>query len=81
MNHNLGMKITKSQNGFKINPTIYARDMVNRLERYLTSNLDKKYTSLMEREFKITKNNFNEMTEGQRAYAEKFPYQNVIEAL
>ena len=81
INHYLGMKITRSQGGIKIDQTTYANDVVKRFERYLTSNLDKKYNTPMEREFKITKNDFNEMTEAQRKYAGKFPYQNVIGAL
>ena len=38
--------------------------------------MDKKYNTPMEREFRITKSDLNEMTESQRIYGEKFPYQN-----
>ena len=76
-----GIKITQSQGRMKIDQTTHANDAVKRFERYLTVNLDTKYSTPMEWEFKITKSDFNEMTEGEQAYAEKFPYQNVIGAL
>ena len=52
INHYLGMKITRSQGGIKIDQTTYA-NVVKRFERYLTSNLDKKYNTPMERDFKL----------------------------
>ena len=59
INHSVGMNITRSQGGIKIDQTTYANDVVKRFERYLTSNLDKKYNTSMKREFKITKSDFN----------------------
>ena len=52
INHYLGMKITRSQGESKIDQTTYSNDVVRRFERYLTSNLDKKYNTPMEREIK-----------------------------
>ena len=59
------MKITRSQSGTKIDQTNYANDVVQTFERYLTSNSDKKYNTPIEREFKIIKNDFNEMVKAQ----------------
>ena len=77
----LGMKITRSQGEIKMDQTTYANDVLKRFERYLTYNLDKKYNTPMEQDFKFTKSDFNEMTNAQRKYAHKFLYQNVIGAL
>ena len=78
INHHLNMKITRSQDGIKIYQTTNANDVVTRFKRYLMSNLNKKYNTPMEREFKIEE---RLLTEAQRKYAEKFLYQNVIGVL
>ena len=54
INQYLGMKITRSQDGIKIDQTTYANDVVKIFERRLTYNLNKKYNIPMERELKIT---------------------------
>ena len=75
INHYLGMKITRTTD-----QSTYAGDFVKRFSHLISAN-DKVYLTPMDSELKITKADFNEMTERQQAYAARFPYQNVIGAL
>ena len=62
LNHYFGIKITRSYESIKIDQSTYAGDVVKRFEHLLSSNLDKAYTTPMDRDTKITKVDFAEMT-------------------
>ena len=81
LNHYLGMKITRTYESIKIDQSTYAKDVVTRFEHLLSSNLDKTYTTPMDRDIKITKTDLEDMTEEQARFAARFPYQNAIGAL
>ena len=55
INHYQGVKFTRSQSGIQIDQNTNAKSVVKGFERYLTLNLVKKYSTPMEREFKIKK--------------------------
>ena len=55
--------------------------MVKRFERLISSDVTKDYKTPMDRDIKITKIDYEEMTERQAQFASRFPYQNVIGAL
>ena len=75
------MKITRSFESIKIDQSTYAGDVVKRFEHLLLSHLDKTYTTPMDRDIKITKVDFAEMTREQAHIVATFLYQNAIGAL
>ena len=80
-NKYLGMKITWAYKNIKIDQSSYARDVVTRFKHSLSSNLDKTYTTPMDRDIKITKANHEEKTKEQARYSPRCSYQNYVSAL
>ena len=80
VNHYLGMKITRSNEGIKIDQTTYAMDIVKRFSHLISSN-DRAYPTPMDSDLKISQQDYLDMTVSQSEFAENFPYRNAIGAL
>jgi len=74
----LGMRITRENDVLKIDQMQYAKDVVKKFSRWMSSKNRKKQVPFY-RDLKLTKREV--MTHGQIKYKNKFPYQEVMGSL
>ena len=73
----LGMRITREDDTLKVDQTEYARIVLKRFERLMSTREDKFRKSVpFYRDLKLTKK--EKMSPSQRKYAKNFPYQEVV---
>jgi hypothetical protein len=80
LTHYLGMRITREHNVLKVDQTQYAKDVVQKFTRLMSTN-SKKYKKNVPfyRDMKLTRT--ERMSKGQTKYAKNFPYQEVMGSL
>ena len=81
VNNYLGMRVSRTAEGIKIDQEAYADDILRRFESLLQGAQNKSYNTPMERDLKLSKKDFSEMTSDQIELVRDFPYQSVIGAL
>jgi len=81
LNYYLGMKISRTTQFIKLDQSGYIREILEKYNYLLAGQESKTYNTPMERELKLRKHETISMTENQKAYVSKFPYQNIVGAL
>jgi hypothetical protein len=81
VNHYLGMRVTRTSDSIKIDQEAYADDILRRFDSLLQGMQNKSYSTPMERDLKLSKKDFEDMTSSQIELVRDFPYQSVIGAL
>ena len=81
LNYYLGMKITRTEESIKLDQSGYIREIVEKYGYLLSGKEGRTYNTPMERDLKLRKSEARSMTDKQREYVEKFPYQNIVGAL
>jgi hypothetical protein len=81
VNHYLGMRVTRSADGIKIDQESYSEDILRRFSYLLDGFENKLFSTPMERDLKLSNQDFDNMTDKQMKLVRDFPYQNIIGAL
>jgi hypothetical protein len=81
VNHYLGMRVTRSSDGIKIDQESYSEDILRRFSFLLDGFENKSFSTPMERDLKLSNQDFDNMTDKQMKLVRDFPYQNIIGAL
>jgi hypothetical protein len=81
VNHYLGMRVSRTSESIKIDQEAYADDILRRFENLLQGTQNKSFNTPLERDLKLSKRDFGDMTTSQIELVRDFPYQNVIGAL
>ena len=81
LNYYLGMKVTRTAEYIQLDQHRYTLDILTKYDHLLKEFKNKNYTTTMEKDLKLRKSETASMSEQQRDYVERFPYQNIVGAL
>ena len=81
LNYYLGMKVTRTADYIQLDQHRYTLDILSKYDHLLQEFANKKYATPMEKDLKLRKAEAESMSEQQRDYVERFPYQNIVGAL
>ena len=80
LNYYLGMKVTRTADYIQLDQHRYTLDILSKYDHLLQEFANKKYATPMEKDLKLRKDEAASMSEQQRDYVERFPYQNIVGA-
>jgi hypothetical protein len=81
LNYYLGMKVTRTADYIQLDQQRYTLDILLKYDHLLKEFGNKNYATPMEKDLKLRKSEAESMSDSQREYVERFPYQNIVGAL
>ncbi len=77
----LGMRVNRTAEYISVDQERYTLDVLKKYQNLLQGLENKNYSTPMERDLKLRKFEVDSMTDKQKDYVARFPYQNIVGAL